>query len=154
MRTSRPEIPRFRFDFKDANWELGDHVQEALVDAFLTEYLEADGYFFIRLLTANASDFVVQEILEQLWMTYVTKYGEIDATRAEQVYFQYRQQTSRSSITQSTSPFRQMLDSLSRKHDAKHKGSRSGSVGSIRSLDAAMNFQPLLSTIAEKKESV
>ena len=56
-RASRIEIPRFRFDFKHANRDLGDYVHEALIRAFITEYLEADGFFFIRMLTVNVSDF-------------------------------------------------------------------------------------------------
>ena len=91
-RTARPEIPRLRFDFKHATREVGDHVQQKLVDAFLNEYLEPDGYFFIRLLAANASDFIVQEVVEQLWSIYVMKYGEVDAQRAEEGFFEFRQQ--------------------------------------------------------------
>lgn len=90
-RTSRPEIPRFRVNFKHVSQDAGEFVQEKLVEAFLDEYLEADGYFFIRLLAANASDFVVQEVLEQLWFTYVQKYGEKDAKHAEDSWFEYRQ---------------------------------------------------------------
>lgn len=89
-RTARPEVPRFRFDFKHATREVGDYVHKTLVDAFLNEYLEADGYFFIRVLAANTSDFIVQEVLEQLWTTYVMKYGENDAKRAEDAFFEFR----------------------------------------------------------------
>jgi hypothetical protein len=89
-RTSRPEIPRFRFDFKHAARDVGDYVHQTLVHAFLNDYLEADGYFFIRLLAANASDFIVQEVLEQLWSIYVMKYGENDAKQAEDAFFQFR----------------------------------------------------------------
>ncbi|UJR27563.1 hypothetical protein I4U23_008845 [Adineta vaga] len=94
-RASRPEIPRLRFHYKYVTAEVGDHVQNKLINAFLNEYLEADGYFFIRLLAANASDFVVQEVLEQLWSTYVMKYGENDAKRAEDEFFAYRTSTNR-----------------------------------------------------------
>lgn len=91
VRTSRPEIPRFRFDFKHAARDVGDHVHDTLVGSFLNDYLEADGYFFIRLLAANVSDFVVQEIVEQLWSLYVMKYGEADAKAAEDAFFEFRQ---------------------------------------------------------------
>ncbi|CAF5076087.1 unnamed protein product, partial [Rotaria magnacalcarata] len=89
-RASRPEIPRFRFDFKHATRDVGNHVQTTLVDSFLNYYLESDGYFFIRILSANASDFIVQEIIEQLWTVYVIKYGEEHAKEAEDTYFQFR----------------------------------------------------------------
>jgi hypothetical protein len=72
-RTSREEIPRFRLDFKYAKREAGDYVHAALVRAFITEYLEPDGFFFIRILIINVSDFAVQEIIEQLWTKYVMK---------------------------------------------------------------------------------
>lgn len=85
-RTSRENIPRFRFDFKHSGRELGDHVHESLVQAFINDYLEADGFFFIRMLTVNVSDFVVQEIIEQLWACYVMKYGEGDAQKAEKMF--------------------------------------------------------------------
>ncbi len=58
----------------------------------MNEYLEPDGYFFIRLLASNASDFIVQEIIEQLWARYVMKYGEADAKRAEDAFFEFREQ--------------------------------------------------------------
>lgn len=93
-RTSRPEIPRFRFEFKHATRDVGDHVHKTLVDAFLNDYLESDGYFFIRLLSANSSDFIVQEILEQLWAVYIMKYGEKDAREAERSYFEFRRRPS------------------------------------------------------------
>ena len=89
-RTSRDEIPRFRFDFKYCKREVGDHVHKALVRAFIEDYLEADGYFFIRMLTVNISDFVVQEIIEQLWSCYVMRYGEADAKKAEDSYYAFR----------------------------------------------------------------
>ena len=82
-RVTRDDIPRFRFDFKHVDRELGDHVHESLVQSFINEYLEADGFFFIRMLTVNVSDFVVQEIIEQLWKCYIMKYGERDARIAE-----------------------------------------------------------------------
>ena len=154
-RTSRPEIPRFRFDFKHANWELGDHVQEALVNAFLTEYLEADGYFFIRLLTANASDFVVQEILEQLWTMYVMKYGEIDATRAEKAYFEYRNPSARSpSITHTSSPFRHIFNPISGANDAKRKFAKQHPHQNVALLDEPTETQPVFQAIPEHGESV
>ena len=90
-RTSRPEIPRLRLHFKYVSRKAGESVQETLVQCFINEYLEADGYFFIRLLSANASDFIVQEIIEQLWTNYVMKYGEIDAQEAEKIYHQFRE---------------------------------------------------------------
>jgi hypothetical protein len=110
-RTSRVEVPRFRFDFKHCKRELGDHVHEALVQAFITEYLEPDGYFFIRLLTVNASDFVVQEIIEKLWTYYVMRYGENDAKKAEESFYAFREQIScASSITPIRSPILDIYD--------------------------------------------
>lgn len=91
-RTSREEIPRFRFEFKHASRELGDYVHQSLVRAFIMEYLEADGFFFIRMLTVNISDFVVQEVIEQLWTLYVMKYGENDAKKAEEIFYSYRRE--------------------------------------------------------------
>ena len=91
-RTSRPEIPRFRFNFEHVHRNLGDHVHRTLIDSFLTRYLELDGYFFIQILTANVSDFIVQEIVEQLWVIYITKYGEADAIHGEKTYFELHDQ--------------------------------------------------------------
>jgi len=102
-RASRTEIPRFRFDFKYCKRELGDHVHQELVRAFIMEYLEPDGFFFIRMLTVNVSDFVVQEIIEQLWTCYVMRYGENDAKNAEKSYFAFRNQ---SSVSPPTTPIR------------------------------------------------
>jgi len=89
-RISRDEIPRFRFKFKHVSQEQGDYVHSQLLRSFITEYLELDGYFFIRMLTVNVSDFVVQEILEQLWARYLLKYGENDAILAEKSYTEFR----------------------------------------------------------------
>jgi hypothetical protein len=97
-RSARPEIPRFRFDFKHATRDVGYYVQETLVKAFLNEYLEADGYFFIRLLAANASDFIVQEVIEKLWAIYILKYGENDAKIAEDAFFAFRKTPSFSQL--------------------------------------------------------
>lgn len=90
MRTSREEIPRFRFNFKHVSTEQGNKVHEYLVDCFIEDYLEGDGYFFIRLLTVNVSDYIVQEIIEQLWSTYIYKYGENDAKNGEKAYLEFR----------------------------------------------------------------
>jgi hypothetical protein len=98
-RTVRDEIPRFRFDFKHVSRDIGDHVHASLVRSFITEYLEPDGYFFIRMLTVNVSDFVVQEIIEQLWTCYVLKYGEKDAKNAEDLYYRFRDHPEQSKIS-------------------------------------------------------
>ncbi|CAF3433102.1 unnamed protein product [Rotaria sp. Silwood1] len=126
-RTSRPEIPRFRFDFKHVSRDMGDHVHRTLLDAFLNDYLEADGYFFIRLLAANASDFVVQEIIEQLWSTYIMKYGEHDAKNAEDTYFEFRKHpvhyqsiNQNSSSTSSTSDKSDDIIDSKRKYSGEH----------------------------------
>ena len=42
------------------------------------------------MLTVNVSDFVVQEILEQLWDRYLKKYGENDALLAEKTFNEFR----------------------------------------------------------------
>jgi hypothetical protein len=68
---------------------MGDHVQKELVRSFIMRYLEPDGYFFIRMLTLNVSDFVVQEIVEQLWTNYLRKYGENDSVDAERSFSPY-----------------------------------------------------------------
>ncbi|CAF1546035.1 unnamed protein product, partial [Didymodactylos carnosus] len=92
-RTSRDSVPRLRIRFKHVDPKLGGHVQHQLVKSFIREYLEPDGFFFLRLLTANASDFVVQEIIEGLWTYYLSKYGESDAKKAEENYYEFRRQT-------------------------------------------------------------
>ncbi|CAF4276167.1 unnamed protein product, partial [Rotaria sp. Silwood2] len=120
-RTSRPEIPRFRFDFKHAKRDLGDYVHEELIRSFILVYLEADGYFFIRMLTVNVSDFVVQEIIEQLWACYVMRYGENDAKLAEKSYYEFRKERKYTSITQLHAPILNVMDERSGAHDAKRK---------------------------------
>ncbi|CAF2348787.1 unnamed protein product [Rotaria sp. Silwood2] len=135
-RTSRPEIPRFRFDFKHATRDVGDHVHRTLVDAFLNDYLEADGYFFIRVLAANVSDFVVQEIIEQLWSTYVMKYGENDAKNAEDAYFEFRKHPLHyQSINQNSSHASSTSDKFDEAIDSKRKYLREHSNLSIGLLD-------------------
>ncbi|CAF2504763.1 unnamed protein product [Rotaria sp. Silwood2] len=135
-RTSRPEIPRFRFDFKHATRDVGDHVHRTLVDAFLNDYLEADGYFFIRVLAANVSDFVVQEIIEQLWSTYVMKYGENDAKNAEDAYFEFRKHPLHyQSINQNPSHTSSTSDKFDEAIDSKRKYLREHSNLTIGLLD-------------------
>lgn len=95
-RTGREEVPRFRIDYKHVTREAGDFVQHELVRSFIMQYLEPDGYFFIRILILNVSDFVVQEIIEQLWANYLLKYGENDAKEAELRFSQYRFEPGRS----------------------------------------------------------
>jgi hypothetical protein len=143
-RTARPEIPRFRFDFKHAKRDVGDYVQRALVDAFLNEYLEPDGYFFIRLLAANASDFIVQEVLEQLWTMYVMKYGEADAKRAEDEFFEFRQHPT---ISQSFSQISRLslVDKSDRLTDSERKYLRQHSDIGVALLEPAILFQPIIS---------
>ena len=101
-RTGREEVPRFRIDYKHVTREAGDFVQQELVRSFIMQYLEPDGYFFIRVLILNVSDFVVQEIIEQLWTNYLLKYGENDARAAELRYSQYRFEPSRSTSVVTT----------------------------------------------------
>ncbi|CAF1476431.1 unnamed protein product, partial [Adineta steineri] len=143
-RTSRPEIPRFRFDFKHATREIGDHVHKALVKQFLTEYLEGDGYFFIRLLAANASDFIVQEVLEQLWTVYVMKYGEIDATRAEDEFYQFRiKPTNVQLFDATTSRSFLAVDTTDSTVDLKRKPKKQNSDVGVGLLSATNKFEPV-----------
>lgn len=117
-----------------------------LVEAFLNEYLEADGYFFLRLLTANASDFVVQEILEQLWTTYVMKYGENDATRAEQIFFEFRNQSSLTSLNSQVSPTTMQPPTRnSELADSKRKHRQQFSDVTVGLLNSSSSFQPTMS---------
>ncbi len=151
-RTARPEIPRFRFDFKHATRDVGDYVQRTLVNAFLNEYLEADGYFFIRVLAANSSDFIVQEIIEQLWMMYIMKYGEIDATHAENTFFEFRQHPNISQLfSQNLSRTYSTLDKTSGLTDSERKYLRLHSDVGVGLLSAKNMFQ---STISEQNEQV
>ncbi|CAF0956922.1 unnamed protein product [Rotaria sordida] len=120
-RTSRPEIPRLRLEFKYAKRELGDYVQEQLIRSFILVYLEQDGYFFIRMLTVNVSDFIVQEIIEQLWSRYVMRYGENDAKLAEASYYQFRKEKKHVSIISMQAPMSIIMDERSGAHDAKRK---------------------------------
>jgi hypothetical protein len=151
-RTSRPNIPRFRFDFKHAKRDLGDHVHRKLVDAFLNKYLEIDGYFFIRLLTANTSDFIVQEVLEQLWTVYVMKYGEHDAQHAEKTFYEFRNQSSVTLPASSISASYQHV--TNRMIDAKRKYSKTYSDANLELLNGTSKFQPALSVNDERQESV
>jgi len=121
-RTSREEVPRFRFDFKHSTRELGDYVHEELVRSFIIDYLEPDGFFFIRMLTVNASDFVVQEVIELLWKAYTEKYGESNAIEAENAFYQFRNKNGRlGHVPRTTSRFSTIVDDLSRANDAKRK---------------------------------
>ena len=126
-----------------------------LVEAFLNQYLEADGYFFMRLLTANASDFVVQEILEQLWTTYVMKYGENDANRAEQIFFEFRNQSSlTSSTSQVTSTTMQLPNRNTEFTDSSRKHQKQFSDVSVGLLNASSSFQPALSITDDRDDYV
>ena len=120
-RSSRDEVPRFRFDFKHSSRELGDHVHAALVRAFITEYLEPDGYFFIRVLTVNVSDFVVQEVIEQLWTRYVRKYGENDAKLAESAFLQFRNVNSQTSVQTARTTMLSVVEDATGATDAKRQ---------------------------------
>jgi hypothetical protein len=155
-RTSREEIPRFRFDFKHCKREVGDYVHDELVRAFIMEYLEPDGYFFIRMLTVNVSDFVVQEILEQLWALYIDKYGEHDAMMAEKTFYSFRKQTSRSSSASRTpSPMLDVFDEQCGAHDAKRQYmKRYSHVGAELSTQATGVLEPLSSSIRKQNEQI
>ena len=89
-RISRPEIARFRLDFKHVPRPCGDYVHRELVQRFISEYLEADGFFFICILRVNVSDFSVQEIIERLWHIYAMKYGNQHAKEAEEAFYASR----------------------------------------------------------------
>jgi hypothetical protein len=143
-RTSRPEIPRFRFDFKDVTRDAGDYVHQTLVHAFLNDYLEADGYFFIRLLAANASDFIVQEVLEQLWSIYVMKYGENDAKQAEDAFFQFRKYPYVSkSFSQTGTRSLSFIDKTGGIPESERKNIRQQSDVGVGLLGNQNSFQPI-----------
>ena len=91
VRISRPDIPRFRMEFKYCTRGLGEHVHASLIQSFITEYLEPDGFFILRMLALNVSDFFVQEIMEKLWERYAFRYGNNDAIMAEEDYYSHRQ---------------------------------------------------------------
>lgn len=150
-RSARAEIPRLRFDFKHASRDVGDHVQRTLVDTFLNEYLEADGYFFIRLLAANTSDFIVQEVIEQLWATYVKKYGEADAKRAEEAFFEFRHELNYSqSFSQTPLKAASFVDGMEGLTDSERKYFKQHSDVGVGLLSATTTFQP----IPEQNEQV
>jgi hypothetical protein len=154
-RTSREEIPRFRFDFKHATRDIGYHVQGPLVNTFLTEYLEADGYFFIRLLASNASDFVVQEVLEQLWTVYIMKYGENDAQRAEEAFLEFRDSPTFSpSISQNLPRPLPVLDDTSGIPDSKRKYLKQTSNMSVGLLAGTNNVESTFSATGDQNEQV
>ena len=101
------------------------------------------------------SDFVVQEVLEQLWTIYLMKYGEIHATRAEQTFYAYRDTSTRSpSITLVNSPFRQSVDHFSGANDLKRKHLKQYSDTKVRSLDTTGLFQPILNSTPGHNEFV
>jgi hypothetical protein len=154
-RTSRDEIPRFRFDFKHCKREVGDHVHQALIKAFIEEYLEPDGFFFIRMLTVNVSDFVVQEIIEQLWSCYVMKYGEGDAKKAEDSFYAFRNQPS---ITPPTTPIRTSTLELSDEDygvaDARRKYMKQRSDAGIRLLRSTSALEPITTSTQQPKQQV
>jgi len=152
-RTARPEIPRFRFDFKHCKRELGDHVHAQLVRAFINEYLESDGFFFICILTVNVSDFIVQEIIEQLWACYVLKYGENDAKAAEQSFYNFRHLSSQSSSIISTrTPLSLIVDEQGGATDAKRKYMKQYSDIGIELLRSRSAAEPILSSTNEQKQ--
>jgi hypothetical protein len=143
-RTSRPEIPRLRLHFKHVSRDAGNYVHQRLIDAFLNEYLEADGYFFIRILAANASDFIVQEIIEQLWTTYVMKYGELDAKRSEDAFYEFRQ-NSYSSQSSRQPPLRTLsaVERTADMTDGERKYLKQHSEMTVGLLKATSLFEPV-----------
>jgi hypothetical protein len=165
VRTSREEIPRFLFDFEhcervryvyNEHCERFGYVYNELVRTFIMKYLKPDGYFFIRMLTVNVSDFVVQEILEQLWALYIDKYGEQDATEVEKTFDSFRKQTSRSSSASRTpSPMLDVFDEQCGAHDAKRQYmKRYSHVGAELSTQATGVLEPLSSSIRKQNEQV
>jgi hypothetical protein len=73
------------------------------------------------MLTVNVSDFVVQEIIEQLWACYVMKYGEHDAQLAEKNFYDFRQQSNSSSLVRTPSPMLDVFDEHCGAHDVKRQ---------------------------------
>jgi hypothetical protein len=154
-RATRPEVPRFRFDFKHAKRDLGDHVHSALVQAFVLEYLEPDGFFFIRILTVNVSDFVVQEIIEQLWTCYIMKYGENDAQKAEESFYAFRKQMSQSSsITPLRTSMLDVVDKESGATDSKRKYMKQYSDVGTGLLRSASAIEPVTTSTKEQQQPV
>jgi hypothetical protein len=128
---------------------------KALVEAFTMEYLEPDGFFFLRMVSVNVSDFVVQEIIEQLWSCYVMRYGENDAKRAEEYFRRFRRDISPSSSIMSTRS--RLLDvsyEQSGANDSKRKYLKQNSdIGTelLRSTNVSVQN---LSSMLEHKEQV
>ncbi len=119
------------------------------------EYLEPDGFFFLRMVSVNVSDFVVQEIIEQLWSCYVMRYGENDAKRAEEYFRRFRRDISPSSSIMSTRS--RLLDvsyEQSGANDSKRKYLKQNSdIGTelLRSTNVSVQN---LSSMLEHKEQV
>jgi hypothetical protein len=114
-RISLPDVPKFRVVSKESDKELAKYVRNHLIWCFIKNYLEPDGYFFILMLRANVSDFVVQEVIEQLWKKYVFAYGQNDAKQAELKYEQRKSkkgssQTGKSSKTHTAQETFSLLD--------------------------------------------
>ncbi|CAF5166713.1 unnamed protein product, partial [Rotaria sp. Silwood1] len=73
------------------------------------------------MLTVNVSDFVVQEIIEQLWTCYVMRYGENDAKLAEKSFYEFRKEGKYTSITHLHSALSNVIDERFGATDAKRK---------------------------------
>ena len=154
-RTGREEVPRFRLDFKHVSRKAGDRVQKALVRAFITQYLEPDGYFFVRILTLNVSDFVVQEIVEQLWTNYLMKYGENDAIMAEQEYTRYRGEPSHSpSIADTQTSMLIVPENESSMADTRRKFMRRYSTVDAEPLASTSGFELTTASTRRPNEQV
>jgi hypothetical protein len=119
------------------------------------EYLEPDGFFFLRMLSVNVSDFIVQEILEQLWSCYVMRYGENDAIRAETSFDRFRTNISHSSSIMSTRS--RLLDAVDQQPgatDSERKYARQRStMGTELLIPTNVPVQNLSSTQEHKEQA-
>jgi hypothetical protein len=107
------------------------------------------------MLTVNVSDFVVQEIIEQLWACYVMKYGEDDARRAEKSFYDFRKLPSQISTMSSTRLSRlDVVDEQSGATDAKRKYMRQRSGAGIGLLSSTSAYEASLSPTREQNIQV
>ena len=111
------------------------------------------------MLTVNVSDFVVQDILEQLWTIYVYKYGENDAKRAEKSFYDYRRQPSLSpspspSHIPKHTPLANIYDKESGANDAKRKYMKQYSEIGVGLLSSTSALDPVINSTTEQKQNV
>lgn len=107
------------------------------------------------MLLVNVSDFVVQDIIEQLWACYINKYGETDAIRAEKAFYDFRKQSSLSpSISTTRSPILDVVDTYSGATDAKRKFMRQHSEAGTGLLSATSALDTNFKATTEQRQQV